>query len=141
MALLFLWVLLTTSWLYWQWKHRKSATVTKPTSGALPQRNPKTALQALATACKNNQPQSAHDALVNWIDVGLNLRPALISRLREQASPLLQAEIDALGAALYGRGNGAWQGGGLWKAITTFQPAAQKSAKPATGLAELYPKQ
>jgi hypothetical protein len=142
MALLFLWVLLTTAWLYWQWKHRKSATtIAKSENTVLPPRNPKIALQALATACKSNQPQAAHDALVNWIEVGLNLRPALISRLREQASPLLQAEIDALGAALYGRGNGAWQGAGLWKAITTFQPAAQKSAKPTTGLAELYPKQ
>lgn len=140
-ALLLLWVVLTTAWLLWQWKRRKSAPVSaKPANVALPQqRNAKTALQALATACKNNQPQAAHDALVNWIDVGLNLRPALIARLREQANPVLQAEIDALGVALYGRGDSAWRGEGLWQAVKTFQPsAAQTPAKPA-GLAELYP--
>jgi predicted dienelactone hydrolase len=70
--------------------------------------------------------------------VGLNIRPALLASLREQAPPRLQAEIDALNAVLYGRSSGGWQGAALLQALQDFKPAGAAHAKDS-GLTELYP--
>ena len=96
------------------------------------------ALRRLEQACQQNQPQLAHDALVQWADVGLGIHPALLSTLREQGSPALRNEIDALNAILYGRSSGGWQGAGLWAAIRGFKPASSPISK-GSDLAELYP--
>ena len=92
----------------------------------------------LELACQQNQSQAAHDALVQWLDVGLNIRPALITSLREQAHPSLRVEIDALNTVLYGRSSSGWKGAALLRAFQEFKPTSVASPK-GSGLAALYP--
>ncbi len=143
-ALLIIWGALSVGWLLWHfWKKaqttpKKSAkTSYVPEPVRLP--DPKTVRQRLEQACKQNQPQAAHDALLQWMEVGLHLRPALLANLREQAPPALQAEIDALNAVLYGRSSGGWRGTGLWQALQGFKLPTGQTAVKTSELAALYP--
>lgn len=141
-ALLLIWAGLSAGWLLWRWWQKSQGalqTIVHPTAVASASRaDAKTVWRRLEQACQQNQPQAAHDALVQWIEVGLNIRPALVATLRERATPVLQAEIDALNAVLYGRSSGGWKGAALWAAIQGFKPASQTPQK-GSDLAELYP--
>lgn len=146
MALLLIWLGLTVAWLVWRWWKKSGGVLKKAAQIAATvvpgnDRKPdaKAVLKKLEQACQQNKPQVAHDALVQWMDVGLGIHPALISSLREQASPSLRAEIDALNAVLYGRSSDGWKGVGLWVSIQGFKPATQGQHKDAAGLAKLYP--
>lgn len=140
MTALLIWVGLTLVWLVWRWWQKFSGKARPAAQTAAASRpDARTVLKRLEQACQQNQPQLAHDALVQWTDVGLGIRPALLSTLREQASPTLRAEIDALNAILYGRSSGGWQGSGLWAAIRGFKPTGQTVAAQGSDLAELYP--
>lgn len=140
-SLLLVWVLLTLAWLLWRWFRKPVHAPTGQTPTALGSKQPvdaKSVLRRLQQACKQNQPQAAHDALVEWAGAVHGLHPALISSLREQADPLLKAEIDKLLSSLYGRASGAWQGAALWQAVQAFKPGNGKP-QSSSGLAELYP--
>lgn len=137
--LLVCWIVVTLVWLAkTSWKNRR------PEAGRSPQRtsaistDTQAVLKTLERACKQNQPQAAHDALLAWIGLGLKLRPASIAGLYVQANEDLREKLDSLNSALYGRGNDNWQGQGLWQAVHAFKPAATKPVKP-TGLEPLYP--
>ena len=141
-ALLLIWGGLSVGWLLWRW-WQKSRTILRKavqTAAAPVTRtlDAKSVWQRLEKACQQNQPQATHDALVQWLDVGLNIRPALISTLREQATPVLRAEIDALNAVLYGRSSGGWKGAALWQALQGFKPPFQPRPNDSE-LAALYP--
>ncbi|MDD5393862.1 MAG: BatD family protein [Thiothrix sp.] len=138
--LLLLWSLLSLGWLVrlWQQKQRNSAPKTAVSSVLPPKADARVVLRQLEQACRQNQAQAAHDALLQWMDVGLNIHPALVSALREQAAPALQAELDTLNTALFGRDSSGWKGAALWQAIQTFKPATQVTSNDS-GLAELYP--
>lgn len=141
MTALLLWVVLTIVWLAWRWWQKfrgGAAPAVQPVAASVKKPDAKMALRRLEQACQQNQPQLAHDALVQWADVGLGIHPALLSTLREQGSPALRNEIDALNAILYGRSSGGWQGAGLWAAIRGFKPASSPISK-GSDLAELYP--
>lgn len=132
-ALLFVWSMVSLAWLGWRWWSFRSGgeqVSNKPDVKAVWKR--------LEQACQHNQPQATHAALLQWIDVGLNIRPAVLTTLRAQASPRLQAEIDALNAVLYGRSSGGWKGAGLWQALQDFQSSPRVHAKESE-LAVLYP--
>lgn len=142
-ALLLIWGGLSVGWLLWRWWQKSRTTFRKavPTATAsMAARKPdaKSAWRRLEQACQQNQPQATHDALLQWIEVGLNIRPALIATLRERAAPGLQAEIDALTATLYGRSSGGWKGAGLWAALQGFKSPTPPRTK-GSDLVELYP--
>jgi hypothetical protein len=143
-ALLIIWGALSVGWLLWYfWKKaqttpKKSAKIPYAPVSVRPP-DPKTVWQRLEQACKQNQPQIAHDALLQWMEVGLQLRPALLANLREQAPPALQAEIDTLNAVLYGRSSGGWRGAGLWQALQGFKPSTGQAVSKTSALASLYP--
>ncbi|QQZ30608.1 protein BatD [Thiothrix subterranea] len=143
-ALLIIWGALSVGWLLWHfWKKaqitpkQSAKTAYAPASVRPP--DAKTVWQRLEQACKQNQPQAAHDALLQWMEVGLHLRPALLANLREQAPPALQAEIDALNAVLYGRSSGGWRGASLWQALQGFKLSNGQTAVKTSELASLYP--
>jgi hypothetical protein len=143
--LLGFWIAVTLLWVVWRgWKKRKLAAAhsLQPSSAKLPTRRTDTqaALKTLEQACKQNQPQAAHDALLEWVDAGLKLRPALFSTLYSQADENLQAKLDELNSALYGRAGDNWRGDGLWQAIRIFKPVTAKIEKPE-GLEALYPEE
>lgn len=142
-ALLLMGALLSIGWLAWRWWRKPGGVLKEKAQAAAllsTTRKPdaKAVWRSLEQACRQNQPQAAQDALVQWVGVGLNIQPALIASLRARAEPALQTEIDALNAALYGRGGAGWKGAGLWTAIQHFKPAGQVQRKDA-GLADLYP--
>lgn len=136
-VLLLIWAALSLAWLAWLWWQKRSSsprqTVTVPRK-----LDAKAVWKRLEQACQQNQPQATHDALVQWLDVGLNIRPALIANLREQATPRLRLEIDALNAVLYGRSSSGWKGAALLHALQAFKPAGIARQQEA-GLATLYP--
>lgn len=138
--LLLLWTLLSFGWLIrlWRQKQQNSAPKTAVPSVLSPKADARAVLRQLEQACRQNQAQAAHDALLQWMDVGLNIHPVLVSALREQAAPALQAELDTLNTALFGRDSNSWKGVALWQAIQTFKPATQVTSNDS-GLAELYP--
>lgn len=141
-VLLGFWIIASLIWIFRTvWLKRKHATpslslTAKKTVSKRP--DTQAALKMLEQACKRNQPQVAHDALREWLDSGLNVRPALLATLYSQADETLKAELDALNSALYGRGTEAWKGNGLWQAVRAFKPVTAKQAK-TSGLEKLYP--
>lgn len=137
-SLLLLWVVLSFGWLSWRWlrKPAKPASLPLQKTAAASGKN---SLRVLEQACRQNQAQAAHDALLAWADSTLGLHPALITTLREQADPSLRSEIDKLLASLYGREAASWQGSGLWKAVQAFKPVAVTPHSNHPGLATLYP--
>ncbi|UOG90732.1 MAG: BatD family protein [Candidatus Thiothrix sulfatifontis] len=143
-ALLIIWGTLSVGWLLWHfWKKAqttpKKFAKTSYTPASVRPPDAKTVWQRLEQACKQNQPQAAHDALLQWMEVGLHLRPALLANLREQALPALQTEIDALNAVLYGRSSGGWRGASLWQALQGFKLSNGQTAVKTSELAALYP--
>jgi hypothetical protein len=137
-GLLVAWIALSLGWIARQWWLKYQSGTVKPSQKAAPVVDAKVLWQRFEQACQQNQPQAAHDALVRWIDVGLDIHPALLTRLWEQADPVLQAEIDRLNGVLYGRGGASWNGTVLLSAMKSFKPATLQQTK-ASGLAELYP--
>lgn len=136
-ALLLIWAVLSLAWLGWLWWQKISGSPRQAL--AVPRKlDAKAVWKRLELACQQNQPQAAHDALVQWLDVGLNIRPALITSLREQAQPSLRVEIDALNAVLYGRSSSGWKGAALLRALQDFKPTSVASPK-GSGLTTLYP--
>ncbi|OQX16585.1 MAG: hypothetical protein BWK73_03170 [Thiothrix lacustris] len=132
-ALLIIWGALSVGGLLWYFtKNAYAPAPIRPLTA-------KIVWQRLEQACKQNQPQAAHDALLQWMDVGLHLRPALLATLREQAPPALQAETDALSAVLYGRSSDGWSGADLWQALQGFKPSTGQTAAKTSELASLYP--
>ncbi len=143
-ALLIIWGVLSVGWLLWYfWKKSQTALNKSAKIASIPPQvckpDAKTAWQRLEQACQQNQAQAAHDALLQWMEVGLHLRPALLANFREQAPPVLQAEIDALNAVLYGRSSGGWRGAGLWQALQGFTLSTGQAAVKTSELAALYP--
>lgn len=143
-ALLIIWGALSVGWLLWHFWNKAHSFPKKSTKTAyalVPVRpsDLKTVWQRLEQACKQNQAQTAHDALLQWTEVGLHLRPALLANLRERASPALQFEIDTLNAVLYGRSSVDWHGAGLWQALQGFKPSPGQAAAKPSELAALYP--
>lgn len=136
-VLLLIWAVLSLAWLAWLWWQKRSSSP-RQTVAAPRKLDAKAVWKCLEQACQQNQPQATHDALVQWLDVGLNIRPALITNLREQASPRLRLEIDALNAVLYGRSSSGWKGAALLQALQAFKPVGTARAQEA-GLATLYP--
>lgn len=141
--LLMLWAVLTLWWVVRRW-----LKTSRQSSGIKPQPSPisavkqladsKSALQRLEKACKQNQPQAAHEALLAWAETALDMHPPLISRLRERVPAQLRSEIDALNTSLYGRSQHSWQGEGLLQAVKAFQPQQSRHADDS-GLIQLYP--
>ncbi|OQW99508.1 MAG: hypothetical protein BWK73_50350 [Thiothrix lacustris] len=74
-VLLLIWAVLSLAWLAWLWwqKHRRSPP--RQTLAAPRKLDAKAVWKRLEQACQQNQPQATHDALVQWLDVGLNIRP------------------------------------------------------------------
>jgi hypothetical protein len=128
-ASLLLVIVLILAWLMWLWWKKQGISITKRAAALPPQADARAVLRQLEQACRQNQPQAAHNALLQWMDIG---------SLREQASPVLQAELDALNRTLFGRDGEKWTGAALWQAIQTFKPATTSTAN-SSGLEELYP--
>lgn len=132
--LLLVWVVLSLAWLLWWWRNRSQRNAVS----TIAKLDTKTAWQNLTSACQQNQPQAAHDALIAWMETVQGMRPALLTQLRAHANADLRAEIDVLGEALYGRATHSWNGARLLQAVKVFKPAAKVPTK-RSGLAELYP--
>ena len=141
LTLLGLWVVATLAWFSWRWWQKKivSGRAKAPLTQQHEVPDAKLIWQRLEQAALNNQPQATHDALLQWLDVGLNIRPALLSTLRAQADATLQTEIDALNTALYGRSAYTWNGKGLLQALQSIKTLNPTKAKTNSGLVTLYP--
>lgn len=137
MILLALWAAMSLLWL----ARRRRSTRRRGEQGATA-RTPlanNTALRRLEKACRQNQPQAAHDALLSWAEAELALHPALVSRLRELATPALRKEIDTLNTSLYARSPRGWQGENLWQAVRDFRARRPERQAEDSGLAAMYP--
>lgn len=140
--LLVFWIVATLIWLAWMWwkKPKAAANPGKPPPAKSPAKrvDSQAALKILEQACKQNQAQAAHSALLEWIDSGLKLRPALFTTLYAQADEQLRVELDGLNSALYGRSADNWNGSALWQAVRVFKPVIA-TATESGGLEALYP--
>lgn len=96
---------------------------------------------AVRRACLENDPHKAREALLAW---GRGAWPGepLVS-LADLATRLHSAQagalFDALEAALYAPGGGAWQGGEFWRLLSPLLEAPTVREKAASGLSPLHP--
>ena len=113
------------------WLHaRKQPAIIKVDAPVI---NPKTLLDDIKNACKENNPQLARTALDNWV----KQQPENLTDLFERHPPLANA-VDMLNKVLYSEAEVAWQGSTLWEAIQSLPPI--NSPNNTTNIPPLYPK-
>lgn len=97
-------------------------------------------LQQLKTACRQNDAQKAHKALIAWAKSRNDNSPAAsVDELAGQpGNTELKQAIDELNQHLYSKDKAPWQGGDkLWKAMQRLHSKRRQTAKDR--LAPLYP--
>ncbi len=103
------WLLTALAW----WRSRDPARHGRTTA----EPKLKQAQQRLRLACRRNDPQAAHAALLAWAKCRWpQARPATLGRLRSRLPAELDREIALLERCLYAPGGGEWRGDALWRA-------------------------
>jgi len=90
----------------------------------------------LKKACTKNEPAPAKEALIQWGREQFN--QSSLTKIAEQCAPVLQSEILALNAVLYGGKNKEWQGALLWTAFKENQPITTKQKTEKEPLPALF---
>jgi len=100
---------------------------------------PQEIIKQLKTACTNNHPQAAQQALIKWAKVSYNI--SNLAELSAHCGSDLQAEIAKLNHALYAKEKLAWHGPGLLQAVMAkpIKPSSSKNGDEL--LVPLYPSQ
>lgn len=129
--------LATVLYVFWQRDRKSTAQVAVPTTTLTSK-----PLKALKKACRENQPDLARSALLNWANATLPHAP--YGRLSDICQDLndnsLISAIQELDYTLYSAaGNSAWQGEYLWQLINQYKPMAQSSQNQDNDLKPLYP--
>ncbi|EAT13752.1 protein BatD [Bermanella marisrubri] len=129
--------LATILYIVWQ-RDRKSTLVTAESTAA----DTSKPLKALKKACRENQPDMARHALLNWANTTLPHAPygRLTDICKDLNDKALISAIQELDYTLYSAtGNSAWQGEYLWQLVNQYKPMAQSSQNQDNGLKPLYP--
>ncbi len=93
----------------------------------------------LKTACDDNNPQAAQQALIKWAKISYNITN--LAELNVYCDASLQAELTTLNHALYAKEKLAWDGSKLLQAVMTKQSKPSKSKNANDPLVPLYPSQ
>lgn len=101
----------------------------------------KRALKQIEAACKNSQPQQAHDALLVWAK--MQWPHANIHHLQDIAlharDARLKQELNQLSRALYSMDKKSWNGETLWKSFYDFCRCHGSKSKTKTSNSDLPP--
>ena len=95
-------------------------------------------LKSIKQACRNNQPEAARAAILNWAQQQWDIPFASLSQTNEYITDTaLKTALQELDYTLYSQsGNSAWQGEYLWQLFKGYKPNNRQS-KPE--LPALYP--
>lgn len=99
-------------------------------------------LKALKKACRQNHPDLARQALLEWANTSLPNAPygRLADICHDLSDSSLISAIQELDHTLYSAaGNSAWQGEYLWQLVNQYKPMAQPSENKDNDLKPLYP--
>ncbi|MBN1379097.1 MAG: protein BatD [Gammaproteobacteria bacterium] len=113
------WIITLILWWQQSLQQRKLAK-DKPAATAKP--DPAVALKQLRVACRDNQPQTAKQALLKWAQArwpegGMHNLDAVASKTGGE----LENQIRQLNARLYQQSEAEWQGDNLWRVIEGWQ--------------------
>lgn len=93
--------------------------------------------QTLKKACSDNDPHTAHKALINWSTATYNVLS--LADLNHHCDVELQAELKKLNHALYSKEKSVWDGSTLWQAISAQLLIQSKSKTEDEPLVPLHP--
>ncbi len=98
----------------------------------------RTARKALKQACRDNDPQQAKTALLNWASARPHGPPAAsLGELERQSGGSLATEIRALSRRLYSRdAEERWRGESLWQAFLDEEKSTVAETAPERGKLE-----
>ncbi|MFT7414174.1 MAG: hypothetical protein ACI9FO_000832, partial [Methylophagaceae bacterium] len=83
-------------------------------------------IKDLKTACTENNPRAAQQALIQWASVSYNI--TILAKLNTYCDTDMQAELAKLNLALYAKEKSAWDGAGLLQVVIA-KHTKQSSAK------------
>ncbi len=129
--------LLTLLFIFWS-RLYKPRTNIKPTGQNTPIKL-KESIKELKTACADNNPQAAHQALIKWVTASYNITNLV--ELNTDGDDDFQAELTKLNHALYAKDKLAWDGSGLLQAVMAKQTKQSSSKNADEPLVPLYPSQ
>ncbi len=99
--------------------------------------NLKQARKALERACRDDDPERAKTALLQWAGVRPQGSPASsLGDLEKQVNDKLAAEIRNLSQRLYARTTEPWRGAPLWQAFLEEEKSAAAESTPERGKLE-----
>lgn len=132
--------LLTLLFIFWPRLNKSRAEPRSKTENLLAPPKLKETIQQLKTACADNNPQAAQQALIKWATVSYNITNLV--ELSAYCDADLKAELIKLNHALYAKEKLTWDGSGLLKSVLAKQ-AKQSSSKNTDDdpLVPLYPSQ
>jgi hypothetical protein len=96
-------------------------------------------IKELKTACADNDPQAAKQALIKWATVSYNI--SNLVELSVYCDADLHAELTTLNHALYAKEKLAWDGSGLLQVVMAMQTTESSSKNSYEPLLPLYPSQ
>lgn len=129
--------LLTLLFIFWS-RSNKPRTKIESTMEDTPIKLKKI-LRELKTACADNNPQAAQQALIKWATVSYNITNLV--ELNTHFDADFQAELSKLSQALYAKDKQAWDGSGLLKMVMAKQSKQSSSNNAEEPLVPLYPSQ
>jgi hypothetical protein len=94
-------------------------------------------IKELKTACAENNPQAAQQALIKWATVSYNITNLV--ELSSACDADFQAELTKLNHALYAKDKLAWDGSGLLQAVMAKQTKQSSPKSVDEPLVPLYP--
>jgi hypothetical protein len=94
-------------------------------------------IKELKTACAENNPQAAQQALIKWATVSYNITNLV--ELSTACDADFQAELTKLNHALYAKDKLAWDGSGLLQAVMAKQTKQSSPKSVDEPLVPLYP--
>lgn len=139
-----LWIL--TLLLWWRahkkTKHtdNKSDDIKKPETQKI-NSSPKSILGELTSACQNNDPAHAREALLQWSKTRWRETPPLSLEDLGQREPTLSDELRLLEQALYAKQTSHWQGDRLLKLVKQLPAVVNRTKTKKSPLESLYPPQ
>ncbi|WP_133139872.1 BatD family protein [Legionella genomosp. 1] len=101
----------------------------------------KAVLKRLQSACLNNQPIEAQQALIEWASLHWPEKRVLsLADICEQIFDMnLKKQINDLSEALYHQQQKTWQGSGLWQALQHHLSQTASKRKPGSDLPPIHP--
>lgn len=129
--------LLTLLFIFWS-RLYKPRTKIKSTGQNTPIKL-KESIKELKTACADNNPQAAHQALIKWVTASYNITNLV--ELNTDGDDDFQAELTKLNHALYAKDKLTWDGSGLLQAVMAKQTKQSSSKNADDPLVPLYPSQ